>query len=133
MSDATTNKEKYPIISESDQLPSLEEILHCLATTRRHSPATVTLQTQGYFVGTPTDLVTISLAPISVRAVFDEGFEAPEYEFDAWLVGADEAPVYVQGALKMDANHKVDECTLYRLAPGEKLRTTRELGGRAFD
>jgi len=55
-------------------------------------------------------------------------YEYPEYEFDAWLLGDCPEKIWIRGALRTNDTRSIQECTLYRLKPGEELGTDRTPG-----
>ncbi len=119
MSEPTLEQSKR-ICSDADDLPTLDDILRCLRTTRRYNPATVTFTVNGSFVDTNVEDVTIQVAPTCLRTTIDDQYEYPEYEFEGWLIGDPPYKTWVRGSLNTNDTDEIVECTLFRLRPNEE-------------
>ncbi|OEJ61053.1 hypothetical protein BGM19_26625 [Streptomyces agglomeratus] len=105
---------------------TVDDFFDCLRGNPRWAPKILPFRVQGEFVETDEEeCVTILVVPTAIRTIYDyyaegarEEHEAPEYEFEGWLVGDYPRKVWVIGTLLANG----DVC-LYRLEPGEELGT----------
>ncbi|MGW1863979.1 hypothetical protein ACWCPS_00285 [Streptomyces mauvecolor] len=121
----------------STQMYTLGEFFDCIRLSKRWSPKALQFIAQGRLVGLPDEEADIAIlvVPTAIRAVFspvstspdDATIQMPEFEFEGWLLGEYSERIWVRGELRINSieGTEPNECTLYRLAPGEEMGTVR--------
>jgi hypothetical protein len=107
--------------------PQLAEIVMSMQSSRS-APIPVMLEVHDP-AGQAENSVLLPIRATAVRTVQDADWDEPEYEFDGYVVrrdGGDEV-TWLRGALRTNGETSIQECTLYRLNPGDELGTDRSV------